>query len=206
VTALTEKQAQTLFDIHEIANLQGRYLYCVQAHRFDLILPLFAQQDPEVSVEISSTGVYVGLAKIEALFLQLIKPLFTAPGSLPIHMLTTPVIDVATDGMNATGMWQTLGCNTFPTQHGLQAVWQQGKYDNIFVKEGSQWRFKQFRWLCNFRTAFDQGWVKQPLFEVEPLDLKHFPAAAHPSRASLPYPPYDPSKSMDFGPLPVQGE
>jgi SnoaL-like domain len=205
-TALTEKHVQTLLDLHAIANLQGRYLYYMQAHRYDLVMGLFAQHDPEVSVEISSTGVYVGLTKIEALFLQLIKPLFTAPGSLPIHMLTTPVIDVAADAIHATGMWQTLGCNTFPTQDGLQAVWQQGKYDNTFVKEAGQWRFKRFRWLCNFRTAYDQGWVKQPLFTVEPLDLRHFPESVHPSRASLPYPSYDPENSMDFGPLPAQGD
>ena len=94
---------------------------------------------------------------------------------LPIHMLITPVIEIDPDGKSARGMWQTLGCNSFPTRHGLQAVWQQGKYDNAFVKEGSLWRFSRFRWLCHFRTP---------------------PGAPHD--------PYDPTRPMDFGPEPPE--
>jgi len=190
--------------IHEIGNLQGRYLYYTQAHDYDRVLELFALEDPDVSAEISSTGVYVGAEKVRALFLDLIKPLFTAAGSLPIHMLTTPVIEVAPDGNSAAGMWQTLGCNTFPTTNGLVATWQQGKYDNEFVRMDGRWLFKRFRWLCNFRTPFDEGWVRQPMTKVEPLDLSHFPERCHPSRASEPYPGYDSSRPMDFGPLPPE--
>lgn len=199
-----DNRLQRLLDVHEIANLQGRYLYYVQAHDYAKILDLFAQDDAEVSAEISESGVYVGVEKVRALFLGLIEPLFTAPGSLPIHMTTTPVIEVAPDGMTAAGMWQTLGCNSFPTQDGFVATWQQGKYDNRFVKERGRWKFKQFRWLCNFRTAYDQGWVKQPLLRVEPLDLSHFPAELHPTREGRPYPPFDPGRPMDFGPLPPE--
>lgn len=188
--------------LHEIANLQGRYLYYTQAHDYDRVMDLFALEDPDVSAEISSTGVYVGGEKVRALFLDLIKPLFTAAGSLPIHMLTTPVIEVAPDGDSAAGMWQTLGCNAFPTNDGLVATWQQGKYDNEFVRVDGQWFFRRFRWLCNFRTPFDEGWVRQPMIRVEPLDLSHFPERCHPSRESEPYPGYDPSRPMDFGPLP----
>ena len=195
---------QRLLDLHEIANLQGRYLYYVQAHDYGRILELFARNDPDVSVEIAESGVYVGLAKIEALFVGMIKPLFTSAGSLPIHMLTTPVIEVDAGGGCATGMWQTLGCNTFPTADGLTATWQQGKYDNTFVKEDGVWRFRRFRWLCNFRTAFDQGWVRQSLLEVAPLDLSNFPEEMRPSRPGDPYPPYDPAVSMDFGPRPPE--
>ena len=198
---MTDK-AQAVLDIQAIANLQGRYLYYVQSHNYDEILPLFAMDDPEVSVEIAESGVYVGADKIRTLFVDMIKPLFTAPGSLPIHMLTTPVIEVAPDRSIAYGMWQTLGCNAFPTPQGLVATWQQGKYDNSFVIERGQWRFKRFRWLCNFRTPYDQGWVKQAHLHVEPLDLANFPEAMRPSRAGERYDVYDPSTPMDFGPPP----
>lgn len=200
----THDAVQTLLDVHEIANLQGRYLYYVQAHDYERIVSLFAEQDPEVSVEIAESGIYVGVEKVRALFTGLIEPLFTAPGSLPIHMLNTPVIEVARDGTTAAGMWQTLGCNAFSTSRGLTAVWQQGKYDNRFVKEGGRWKFKQFRWLCNFRTPFDQGWVKQPHLGVEQLDLSAFPASLHPSRQGEKYETFDPLKPMDFGPLPPE--
>lgn len=188
----------------EIANLQARYLYFTQAHEYDRILALFDFADPDVSAEISSTGVYVGEEKISALFLDLIKPLFTATGSLPIHMLNTPCIEIAADGRSATGMWQTIGCNVFPTDQGLEATWQQGKYDNAFTCRDGVWLFKRFRWLCNFRTPFDQGWVNCPMTVVKPLDLAHFPERCHPSTPSEPYPGYDPAVPMDFGPLPPE--
>jgi hypothetical protein len=196
--------SEKLDAVHEIANVQGRYLYYTQAHDYDRVLALFALDDPDVSAEISSTGVYVGAEKVRALFLDLIKPLFTAAGSLPIHMLTTPVIELDAEGDRATGMWQTLGCNAFPTPDGLVATWQQGKYDNEFVRIDGRWLFRRFRWLCNFRTPFVEGWVRQPMTMVEPLDLSHFPERCHPSRPSEPYPGYDPSRPMDFGPPPPE--
>jgi hypothetical protein len=199
-----EDLVRALHATKEIANLQGRYLYYIQAHDYDRVLSLFALDDPEVSAEISSTGVYVGAKKVRALFLDLIKPLFTSAGSLPIHMLTTPVIEISPDGQSATGMWQTLGCNAFPTEDGLVATWQQGKYDNEFVCRDGRWFFRRFRWLCNFRTPFDEGWVRRPMTMVEPLDLSHLPERCHPSRPSDPYPGYDPSRLMDFGPLPPE--
>jgi hypothetical protein len=198
------RQLQSVRAWQEIANLQARYLYYAQAHDYDRVLGLFDLDDSDVSVEISSTGVYVGRDKVRTFFLELIQPLFTAPGSLPIHMLNTPCIEVAPDGLTASGMWQTLGCNAFSTVDGMQATWQQGKYDNTFNRRGERWLFKQFRWLCNFRTPFDQGWVKNPMTRVEPLDLTRFPDRCHPSRPSEPYPGYDPSTAMDFGPYPPE--
>lgn len=198
------RQLRTVRAYQEIANLQARYLYYAQAHEYDRVLDLFDLDDPDVSVEISSTGIYVGREKVTTFFLELIKPLFTAPGSLPIHMLNTPCIEVAEDGLTASGMWQTLGCNTFPTQAGLQATWQQGKYDNSFNRRGDRWRFKRFRWLCNFRTPYDEGWVRNPMARVEPLDLAHFPDRCLPSQPSEPYPGYNPAEIADFGPLPPE--
>lgn len=200
----TNNGLQTLLDIQEICNLQGRYLYYNQSHDYDRILAMFDLEDPHVSAEISGTGVYEGADKVRALFLDLIKPLFTAAGSLPIHMLTTPVVEIGHGGTSALGMWQTLGCNAFPSEHGLVATWQQGKYDNEFVKTKRGWKFRHFRWLCNFRTPFDQGWVRIPMAEVAPLDLRHFPERCHPTRPSEPYPGYDPKLPMDFGPRPPE--
>ena len=181
-------------------------MYYVQQHEYGQIVDMFSRNDPEVSAEIAESGVYVGRDKVRALFVELIKPFFDGPGILPIHMLTTPVIEVDADGAVARGMWQTLGCNVFPTPAGLSAAWQQGKYDNIFVKEDGEWRFKQFRWLCNFRTAFDQGWVRQPMLHVAPLDLAQFPPHMHPSHSGEPYKGYRPTERMDFGPPPPAPE
>lgn len=199
-----EHPAQRLLDVHEIANLQGRYMYYIQSHCYDAILDLFAADDPEVSVEIAESGVYEGIDKIRTLFVDMFKPLFTAPGSLPVHLLTTPVIEIAADGQSARGMWQTLGCNTFPSSDGPIATWQQGKYDNSFVRQDGRWRIKRFRWLCNFRTPHSKGWVEQPMVKVTPLDIENFPEAMKPTRMGARHDVYDPAAIMMFGPLPPE--
>ncbi|MGB3797684.1 MAG: hypothetical protein WA957_15440, partial [Alteraurantiacibacter sp.] len=95
-------------------------------------------------------------------------------------------------------------CNAFPTKEGLQATWQQGKYDNTITCRDGIWLFRGFRWLYNFRIPFDQGWVECPMTAVDALDLAPFPERCHPSRPSEPYTGYDPEKPADFSPLPPE--
>jgi hypothetical protein len=174
-----------LIDAQEIANLQGRYMYYLEAHRYQDVLGLFARSDPAVSVEIGEGGVYIGRAKVEAMFLHVLKPFFTMPGMMPLHMLTTPVVEVEPGGMRAHGMWQTLGCNSFPTESGLKAVWQQGAYDNLYVRE--------------------EGWVVEPLYHLAPLDWEKFPPEHRPDApCSNAFESYDPGVVRRFAPQPPE--
>jgi len=177
--ANSEAYIRRMLEIQEIANLQGRYMYHLEAHRYDEVLSLFSV-DAKVSVEIGEGGVYVGPQKVEALFRQVLRPFFTMPGMMPLHMLTTPVIEVDSAAGRGHGMWQTLGCNSFPDQDGLRAVWQQGTYDNLYIREEGEWRILRMQWIANFRTAFDQGWVKEPLYQLKPLDWSASPAEMQP--------------------------
>ena len=200
----TESRLARLADAHEIANLQGRYMYYLEAHRYQDVLALFAH-DPAVSVEIGEGGVYIGRAKVEAMFLHVLKPFFTLPGMMPLHMLTTPVIEVEPDGLRAHGMWQTIGCNSFPAEGSLKAVWQQGTYDNLYVKEEGEWRILRMRWLANFRTSFDKGWVEEPLYHLAPLDWDQFPPEHRPDQqGSGAFESYDPSAIRQRAPLPPE--
>ena len=79
----SENRLARLSDAHEIANLQGRYMYYLEAHRYQDVLALFAH-DPAVSAEIGEGGVYIGRAKVEAMFLHVLKPFFTMPGMMPL--------------------------------------------------------------------------------------------------------------------------
>lgn len=183
---------QRVHDIQEIANLQGRYMYCLEGHRYDDVLSLFARSSPEVSVEIGESGVYVGRAKVETLFLRVLRPFFMLPGMMPLHMLTTPVIEADSANGLGRGMWQTIGCNSFPEEGCLRAVWQQGTYDNLYIREEGEWRILRMRWLPNFRTAFDRGWVEEPLYRIAPLDWSKFPEDMRPD-----LPPSDAFESYD---------
>ncbi len=195
--------ARRVLDIIEIANVQGRYMYHLEAHRYAEVLDLFALDEPEVSVEIGEGGVYHGGTKVTALFLHVLRPFFTQPGMMPLHMLTTPVIEVEPEGHRGFGMWQTLGCNSFPSAEGLKAVWQQGTYDNAYVKSEGRWKILRMRWLANFRTSFDKGWVKEPLYHLPSLDWDSFPPELRPdSPGSGAFEGYDPTAVRLLAPNP----
>jgi hypothetical protein len=167
-----ERELVLLNDAREIANLQGRYIYYIQAHQYNKTVDMLARSEP-ISIEMDNLGKFIGRDKVADVFLKVLKPLYTMKGAMGLHMLTTPVIEVHPDGRHAWGMWHTLGCNTQPDFIGkdmeitgnpeLVAMWQQGKYFIDLVKEDGEWKWKDFRWFVNFRTPFDLGWVKQPI-------------------------------------------
>ncbi len=210
MTEAADDGVRRLLDMSEIANLQGRYMYYLEGHRYVEVLDLFSEHDATVSVEIGESGVYVGRAKVEAMFLHILKPFFTMPGMMPLHMLTTPVIEVARDGVRGWGMWQTIGCNSFPSEAGLKAVWQQGTYDNAYVKEDGRWKILRMRWLANFRTSFDKGWVQEPLYHLAPLDWRQLPPEHRPdvpgSEAFEAYNPADVRRRAPAPPEPTTAE
>lgn len=201
----TEQALRAAADRLEIANLQGRYMYYLEGHRYDDVLGLFCRYAPDVSVEIGESGVYVGRAKVEALFLDVLRPFFTQPGMMPLHMLTTPVIEADSEAGLAHGMWQTIGCNSFPSESGLRAVWQQGTYDNLYAREDGEWRILRMRWLANFRTRFDRGWVSEPLYQLAPLDPAKLPERARPDLPpSEAFESYDPAAVRRLAPRPPE--
>ena len=114
-------------------------------------------------------------------------------------------VAIAVDGEAglAHGMWQTIGCNSFPDGQGLSAVWQQGTYDNLYMREHGEWRILRMRWLANFRTRFDRGWVDEPLYQLAPLDWSQFPEAMRPDLPpSEAFESYDPTAVRRRAPSP----
>lgn len=200
-----EASVQRVLDIQAVANVQGRYMYYLEGHRYDDILSLFALDHPEVLVEIGEGGGYSGGEKVRTMFLNVMRPFFMRPGMLPLHMLTTPVIEVDLQSGRARGMWQTFGCASFPSEDGLKAVWQQGAYDNSYVKQDGAWKILRMRWFPNFRSSFDQGWVKEPLFRMPALDLSRFPEELRPNAPSSgAFDTYDPSGVRTNAPVPPE--
>lgn len=200
------KKITKMEDIHAIANLQGRYIYYLQSHKYDKIVKMFSQR-ADVSVEMDDLGRFIGFEKVSAVFLNVLKPLYMTQGALGLHMLSTPVIEVDDDNQTGFGMWHSFGCNTQPDMVSgrenaeLIAIWQQGKYYSDFIKEDGVWKYLHFRWYTNFRTPFDKGWVKQPVvgnLSLVKTIFKNCPEPDYPAE----YAPFDPNGLSIFSPLP----
>ena len=205
-----EQEVYLLRDAREIANLQGRYIYYLQAHQYDKIVELFAQREP-VSIEMDNLGKFLGRGKVTQVFTKVLKPLYTMKGAMGLHMLTTPVVEVHPSRRRAWGMWHTLGCNTQPDFVGkdtevtaepeLIALWQQGKYFIDFVREDGEWRWQNFRWYVNFRTPYDAGWVRRPIIGNLSVVAKLMPGCPVPDSDSD-YHPFSPEELTPYLPVP----
>jgi hypothetical protein len=192
-----ESRLAGLEAFRDICNLQGRYNHYLATGQLPGKLPeLFAMKTPGLKAEMADSGLWQGPDGVGKLF-QHLGTKYHMKGGLFVHMLLTPVLEVSRDCTRAHGMWNSLGANTYMTDSGaLEAMWQAGKYDNVFVKEDGKWKFLEFKWYVIFRTPYQDGWVKQPI--VEGLHEAGFPPV------SSIYNPYNPAEDNVFLPFPPE--
>lgn len=190
-----EADVSRIKDYIAISNLQGRYNHYLLTGQWKEIIDLFARDMPGVKIEMADSGIYEGFEGVVKLF-QILGTKYHFPGGLGCHLLMTPIVEVAKDGMTAKGMWHSFGTNTILDDDGtLGAMWQLGKYDNTFVRENGTWKYLEFRWYVVFRTPYAEGWVETPIVSglaqpdgppVGPLYTPFDPAI---DNVFLPYPP-----------------
>jgi hypothetical protein len=186
--------------VHEIQNLQGRYNHYLSMGIFEGMFDMFSKKNPNIELEIADSGVYVGHESIQRWLTESIKPKHISRGGMGLMMLLTPVIEVSRDGESARGMWHSFGCTASRTESGLRATWQQGKYDCEFVKEDGQWKFRSIHWYINFRTPFDEGWVKKQMVGSATAP------GVQPDRPSTYFMPYNPDACNVYWPPPPEPE
>src|SRR5436190_1564405 len=81
------------------------------------------------AIEFAQQGVYLGKARIEAFLKASGAKLL--PGELRETPVMQPVIDVAADGLSARARWRSL---VLAGAHGQDGRWQEGPYENEYVK------------------------------------------------------------------------
>ena len=194
LSQFSEDEIKRLMDYRDICNLQGRYNHYMLSGRIDKILEMFAKKYP-IAAEMADSGEYKGMDGIKRLFTVLGEK-YAFPGSLGLHMLVTPVVEVNEDGETARGMWHSFGCNTIKEGDQVSAMWQAGKYDITFVKEDGDWKYGVFKWYVIFRTPYEDGWVKTPI--ISGLHQEDSPPI------NPLYDPFDPTKMGQFLPLPPE--
>ena len=98
---------------------------------------------------------------------------------MPVHVLASPIIEIAEDGMHARGVWYTPG---FALRHdfikgGASVMWMWEKYGADFIYENGQWRFLHLLICMDMVCGADNGdWSKPaPPMGPPPEEKKEAP-------------------------------
>jgi len=182
-----EKRLQAVEDIIEIDKLEKMYGYYIDNGQNQKAIDLFS--DDAESIEISDRGVFKGKEGIRRFFFRRHddrtpkNALETPHGRLLIHQQHQSVINVAPDGKTAKGRWYLIMIQAWPVDGVMRSVLGHGVYENEFVKENGQWKFKKMFMSLNFRSPIEGGWVDRPVVSAGAL-----PNSDEPPTAYHPYP------------------
>jgi hypothetical protein len=148
---------------HQIQNVMGRYSYWHTANMHAECVDLFALNTPGVQAEMM-WGVYSGADGIRRLYEGWHRHLGPAAdaGSMHMHTLTTPVIEVAADSRTAKAVWISPGHETMgPLETGGQprAHWAWCKYGCDFVLEEGTWKIWHLHVYGVFFTPYEEPWT-----------------------------------------------
>jgi hypothetical protein len=153
----TEKKVQELQDVNAIEKLNRAYGYYVDKGLWDQVVDLFAEAS---TVEIEAGGIYKGKKGADRLFHQKFGrgKIGFSDGVLFNHPQFQGIVDVDPNGATAKGRWRTLAQVSW---HGQNAFWNEGVYENEYVKEGGVWKFSKMKFWSTYFTPYEQGWAKQ---------------------------------------------
>jgi len=166
-----EERVQRMEDVHEIQNLMGRLEFLHTAGLEKEAMQLFALKTPGVSAEVANWGVYEGPEGIRkmSLGIHLDGEQKARPGTMHLHTLTTPVIEVAGDGKTAKAVWLSPGLETDGKDSKFQAMWAWVKYGIDFVKEEGKWKIWHSHAYAIFMTPYEKSWVEAPPHTSTPM-------------------------------------
>src|SRR4030042_2010803 len=115
-------------------------------------------------------------------------------GELSIGMIMQGVVDIDPDGRTAKGRWYCMSIEAKPTislhEGELRQLWGNGIYENEYVKENGKWLFKKVFYFLNFRTPYEDGWLKVPVIgqhgsssevppDAPPTNYAPYPSGIH---------------------------
>jgi SnoaL-like domain len=157
-----EREIERLKAVTEIQNLMGRYEYLHMAGEHLAVIDLYAKNAPDPFVNIGVRGHWVGKDAPRRAWDNFAR-LGKKPGHMPIHPITTPVIEVAADGRTAKGVWIGIGfvARTDAQTREAQCFWEWDKYGVDFIKEDGLWKFWHFHIYRIFRCGWDDKWADQ---------------------------------------------
>jgi len=148
-----EARKTRIEDSNDIKRLQRAYGYYVDEALWDEVADLFSDDG---SVEYGLDGVYVGKDRVrEYLYALGNGQSGLSEGQLNDHLQLMPIVTVASDGMSAQGRWRGL---ILSGTLGESAVWGEGPYENVYVKEDGVWKIQDLHWYQSIIVPYEGGW------------------------------------------------
>jgi len=81
-----------------------------------------------------------------------------------LHFMIAPIVEVAEDGLTATGSWYLLEPCTIATDDGPRAIVITGRYADQYRKEPDGWKFSEVVLDCQTISPLDEGWAQKPFY------------------------------------------
>jgi len=161
--ASLQREVNLIEDRKAIERLQQAWGHYVSEGMAAEAAALFSDSSA-ASIEYAQQGVYLGKARIEAFLKSSGAKL--QPGELRETPVLQAVINVAPDGLTAKARWRSL---VLGGMHGQDGLWQEGPYENEYVKEGGRWKIARLHWYTTVSASYDKGWHRQPYPIAGPL-------------------------------------
>jgi hypothetical protein len=175
-----EQKIQRVLDVQEIENVMSKHAYYHALGRHEEELDtIWVKKTPDPTFA-QNHGYYVGYDSIYSTYGKLNKVMQQAnlallrkhfpeledteenlgAGTLIMHPLTTPIIEVAGDGQTAKGIWYSPGQITAGGPDGKPvANWMWEKYGVDFAKEDGAWKIWHIHMYTDFGVPVGKSWT-----------------------------------------------
>lgn len=185
---------------HSIQNLMGRTIVALNFRQPERVLRAFALDRDDVSFEYADEGRFVGEEAVRALVDFLVgEP--ALPGEMRDHQLTTPIIEVAEDGLSARAVWWVPGAGARIGEDGEpEALWDWGTIAADFVLEGDEWCIWHLHFFRYILCRYDEGWTEDTSL-INRLNIPMHPLS-QPTTYHNPYSPLSVRDGIPAAPRP----
>jgi hypothetical protein len=177
-----EQKVQRALDYQEIQNVMSKHMYYHAIGKHDEELNDIWAKDHEISWT-SNSGTWIGESfkyaydtihkKSDQANLERVIKIHPEVenkkenwgiGTLIIHTLTTPLIEVAEDGQTAKGIWYSPGIMSeigWDGKPSAQYMWE--KYAVDFVKESDEWKIWHVHMYYDAVYDVNKSWTDPPV-------------------------------------------
>jgi hypothetical protein len=177
----TEQLVDRWEDRRDIKNLMGKYVTSLLLKKEKTMFESFWSRKDDICLGVNE-GYYHGRGAIKAFYetidrytaatRDLLVKLFPkeTAGKTPDELygigpfefkgISNAVIEIATDGETAKGMWSCFGMSTTVTTRGPVSYWIFGTYAADFNREGDEWKIWHLLYLEDVNSPAGHSWAE----------------------------------------------